>query len=165
MKTSIILILIFYVSFFQANTDRQTENLIHPDYQSAIESSAQQSKPILLLFTSDTCKNPLTTNEILHSTSIKAMLNSDFIFLNLNVSDPKKLLPDEVYFSAQLNQKITSVGLRNIDLELSKFDQNVQPYYIVINHKEETLLSSLFMESEEKVLNFLVQAKTVYLSE
>jgi thiol:disulfide interchange protein DsbD len=101
------------------------------DYNEALEASKKLKKPVMLDFTGITCVNcRLMETRVWSDAEVMRRLKEDFIVASLycdasGVSIPK----EEQYFSKVLGYKVTTLGDRSLDLQVSKFNTNSQPFY------------------------------------
>jgi hypothetical protein len=67
-------------------------------------------------------------------------LQNEFVMLQLVIDDKTDLPENEKYTSAVTGKKITTLGAKWLDREISKYNSNAQPFYVIINEKGETLV-------------------------
>ena len=111
------------------------------DYDQAIEVSKQLHKPILIDFTGWNCVNcrKMEAN-VLPSPEVLKRLQNDFVVVQLVIDDKTELDPAEQFVSKLTGKKVTTLGGKWLDLEISKYNSNAQPFYVIINEKGETLV-------------------------
>jgi thiol:disulfide interchange protein len=111
------------------------------DYDQAVEVSKQLHKPILIDFTGWNCVNcrKMEAN-VLPSPEVLKRLQNDFVVVQLVIDDKTELDPAEQFISKLTGKKVTTLGGKWLDLEISKYDSNAQPFYVIINEKGETLV-------------------------
>jgi thioredoxin-related protein len=67
-------------------------------------------------------------------------LKDNFVIVSLYVDvHTIDLQPSEQYFSKALDKKVTTLGDKNADLQISKYNANTQPYYFFLNANENRL--------------------------
>ncbi|MCG8308292.1 MAG: thioredoxin family protein [Cytophagales bacterium] len=111
------------------------------DYQQALACAKEQNKPIFIDFTGHGCVNCREMEaRVWSDPEVLKRLNEDFIMLALYVDDKKELPESEWYVSAYDNKVKKTIGKQNADLQITKFNNNAQPFYIIMNHDEELLL-------------------------
>ncbi|MEO6905888.1 MAG: protein-disulfide reductase, partial [Ginsengibacter sp.] len=49
------------------------------------------------------------------------------------------LQPNEIYFSKALNRKVTTLGDKNADLQVTEYNANTQPYYFFLDANQNRL--------------------------
>jgi thiol:disulfide interchange protein DsbD len=111
------------------------------DYDQAIEVSKQLHKPILIDFTGWNCVNcrKMEAN-VMPNPEVLKRLQNDFVILQLVIDDKTELPAAEQSKSTVTGKSITTVGAKWLDLEISKYNSNAQPFYVIINEKGETLV-------------------------
>ncbi len=134
-----------------------------PEFEESLLKSNEEKKPILLYFYGWDCKNVLESNEmVFNNKHVKKLIHSNYIFLPLNISDRTPLAGDEIYRSEQFDILIKTKGHRNVDFEISKFDKNMQPYFVTLNQKGQTLSSSEYMNDPATIINFLKNGVNIF---
>ncbi|MFM9952016.1 MAG: thioredoxin family protein [Saprospiraceae bacterium] len=109
-------------------------------YSEAVSKSKELNKPILLYFTGFKCVNAQRMEQyILSKEKIKTTIDVQFIFLPLYVDDETETPKNEWYKSNHLRTTINSVGKKNREIQMQKFNTNSQPLFIILNSDEETL--------------------------
>ena len=124
--------------------DRATIKGMDPyyDYDEALAAAKAQDKPLLVDFTGWNCVNCRKMEaDVWSDPAIKQMINEKFILAELYVDDYDLKLPEaEQYVSETTGKKITSVGRKNTDFQISKFNSNSQPLYAILDNNEELLV-------------------------
>jgi thiol:disulfide interchange protein len=111
------------------------------DYDQAIEVSKQLNKPILIDFTGWNCVNCRQMEQnVFPNPEVLSRLQNNFVMLQLVIDDKTDLPAAEQFTSAVTGKKITTVGSKWLDFEISKYNSNAQPFYVIINQKGETLV-------------------------
>ncbi len=111
------------------------------DYAEGINYAKVVNKPLLLDFTGHGCVNCREVEARTWSDSkILKILNTNYILVQLYVDD-KTLLPKEEWLISSYDDKIKkTIGKINADLQITKFNNNAQPFYVLLNPYNETLL-------------------------
>lgn len=104
------------------------------DIADAIEHSKKVKKPILIDFTGHACANCRKVEEIVWpDPKIKKLLMEDVVLVSLYV-DEKTLLPkNEQVYSPALKRDLKTVGNKWTAFEIEKYENNAQPYYIIVD--------------------------------
>jgi thiol:disulfide interchange protein len=111
------------------------------DYDQAIEVSKQLHKPILIDFTGWNCVNcRKMESNIMPNSEVLKRLQNDFVILQLVIDDKTELPAAEQFVSETTGKKITTLGGKWLDKEISKYNSNAQPYYVIINEDGQTLV-------------------------
>jgi thiol:disulfide interchange protein DsbD len=69
------------------------------------------------------------------------LMKEQYIVASLYVDDKTDLPESEQYTSAYSGKKIKTLGNKVSDLQASKYNSNSQPYYVLLDHKEQLLQS------------------------
>ena len=111
------------------------------DYDQAIEVSKQLHRPVLIDFTGWNCVNcrKMETN-VLPAPEVLKRLQNDFVVLQLVIDDKTELPFADQKQSAYTGKPITTLGSKWIDFEITKYNSNAQPFYVMINEKGEALV-------------------------
>lgn len=111
------------------------------DYDQAIEVAKQLHKPILIDFTGWNCVNcRKMESNVFPNPEVLKRLQNNFVMLQLVIDDKTELPVAEQGKSAVTGKSITTLGGKWLDLEISKYNSNAQPFYVIINEKGETLV-------------------------
>ena len=71
---------------------------------------------------------------------VKKILDDNYIVVALYVDD-KTYLPKESWYTSSYDNKIKkTIGKQNFDLQLTNFNSNAQPYYVLLDHNEKLLV-------------------------
>jgi thiol:disulfide interchange protein len=111
------------------------------DYDEALAVARKLHKPLMLDFTGINCVNcRLMEGKVWSDPEVMKRLKNDFVIASLYVDvHDIDLQPNEIYFSKALNKKITSLGDKNADMQVSVYNANTQPYYFFLDAKENRL--------------------------
>lgn len=128
------------------------------DYNQAIECSKKQNKPIFVDFTGHGCVNcrEMEAN-VWSDPAVLKMLKNDFIVVALYVDD-KTELPEEEWYTSEYDGKVKkTIGKQYADIQISKFNVNAQPYYVILNGEgeQQTAKSHSYDKDVNKFLAFL----------
>ncbi|MFD0795555.1 protein-disulfide reductase DsbD family protein [Mucilaginibacter litoreus] len=111
------------------------------DYDQAVEVSKQLHKPIMIDFTGWNCVNCRQMEQnVFPDPEVFKRLQNEFVMLQLVIDDKTELPQNEQFISTVSGKKITTIGGKWLDFEISKYNSNAQPYYVIINEKGETLV-------------------------
>ena len=111
------------------------------DYDEALAVARKIHKPLMLDFTGINCPNcRKMEGEVWSDPAVMKRLKEDFVIVSLYIDVTNiDLQPDEIYFSKALNKKVTTLGDKNADLQVTKYNANVQPYYFFLDANENRL--------------------------
>ena len=111
------------------------------DYDKALAYAQQVNKPLLLDFTGKGCTNCRKMEDAVWSDpTVREMLANDFVLTSLYVDFRQQLPEDEKYVSPVTGKKIRTVGNKWSDFQISRFQRNSQPHYVILGHDEEKLV-------------------------
>lgn len=115
------------------------ENNFEPhtkDFETAMQMSRQQNKPVMLDFTGFGCVNCREMeSDVLSNEKVLSTLQDDYIVVSLYVDD-KTPLPEP--FEIELDGKkviLETVGDKWMYLQNYKFGYSAQPYYVLVDGK------------------------------
>ena len=111
------------------------------DYDQAIAVSKQLHRPIMIDFTGWNCVNcRKMESNVLPNPEVLKRLQNDFVVLQLVIDDKTELPAEEQTKSAYNGKIITTLGGKWLDKEITQYQSNAQPFYVIINEKGETLV-------------------------
>ncbi|MBT8244403.1 thioredoxin family protein [Winogradskyella sp.] len=113
------------------------------DWKEGLAKAKAENKPILLDFTGWACVNCRKMEEQVWSTSeVYDILNEEYIIISLYVDDKKELREAEQFQYLRANgtiKNIETIGDKWATLQTINFQNNSQPYYVLLNHDLELL--------------------------
>lgn len=134
------------------------------DYDQAIACARQQKKPLFIDFTGHGCTNCREMEAVVWSDpDVLQRLQDDFVVVALYVDD-KTELPDNEWYTSTYDQKIKkTIGKQNADLQITKLNNNAQPFYVLVGSDERVLVSPYgYDKSVESFVKFLDEGKSKY---
>ena len=111
------------------------------DYQQALSCANEQGKPIFIDFTGHGCVNCREMEQRVWSDpEVLKRLSQDFILVALYVDD-RTVLPESTWYKSSFDGKTKkTIGQQNADLQITRFNNNAQPFYVILNRDEELLI-------------------------
>ena len=111
------------------------------DYEEALAIARKLHKPLMLDFTGINCVNcRLMEGQVWSDPEVMKRLKEDFVIASLYVDvHDVDLQPAEQYYSKTLGKKITTLGDKNADLQVSVYNANTQPFYFFLDANEKRL--------------------------
>ena len=110
------------------------------DYDQALACARAQNKPLFIDFTGHGCVNcrEMEANVWSHPEVLRR-LRHDYVVVALYV-DEKETLPEADWYTSAYDEKVKkSIGQQNADFQITRFRNNAQPYYVLLNHDGELL--------------------------
>jgi thiol:disulfide interchange protein DsbD len=90
-------------------------------------------------------------------------LKNDFVIVALYVDEKTELPPSEWYTSTYDNKVKKTIGKQNADLQITRLDNNAQPFYVLIGKDERVLAwPKAYDKSIESFVDFLESGKKTY---
>ncbi len=109
----------------------------HKDFYDGLEEAKATGKPIMIDFTGWACVNCRKMEEqVWTRDDIAKVINEDYILVSLYVDDRKKLVDDERFNFLKPTggtKRIKTVGDKWATFQTVNFENNSQPYYILID--------------------------------
>jgi thiol:disulfide interchange protein DsbD len=125
---------------------------VFTDYDIALAYAKKVDKPLLIDFTGFACVNCRKMEEHVWSDpTVKNILTNKVVLVSLFVDDQRKLPESEQYISPSTGKKIKTIGNKWSDFQISKYKTNAQPYYVLVNRNEETLLDPIAYTPDAKI--------------
>ena len=104
------------------------------DMADAIEHSKKVKKPIMIDFTGHACANCRKVEERVWSDpKVKDMLLNDVVLVSLYVDERTELPKEQQVYSEALGRNLKTVGNKWTAFEIEKYNNNAQPYYIIVD--------------------------------
>lgn len=133
------------------------------DFDDALVYAKETKKPILIDFTGYACANCRKMEDnVWPNAEVLKRLKEDFVIASLYVDD-KKELPKEKHFVSTYDDELkTTVGDKNMDLEITKFNNNAQPYYVIVDANGNKLIEPMGYSTAEQFVEFLDKGKAKF---
>ena len=111
------------------------------DYDQAIACAKEQGKPIFIDFTGHGCVNCREMEQRVWSDpEVLSRLSEQFVLVALYVDDRTKL-PENLWYASSFDGKTKkTIGQQNADFQITQFNNNAQPYYVLLNEDGKLLL-------------------------
>ncbi len=119
------------------------------DYDEGMAYAKKVNKPVMLDFTGKACVNCRKMEDYVWSDpKVLQVLDNDVVLISLFV-DFKELLPKEKQFTSEITgKKVRTIGNKWSEFQTVKYKTNTQPYYVLLNHKEEELITPYSYSSD-----------------
>ncbi len=125
------------------------------DYNEAIACAKEKNKPVFIDFVGHTCANCKKMYENVWSDpSVLELLQDKFIIVALYTDDKTKLPKDEWYTSTLDNRVKNTIGKKNVDFQIQKFNSNALPLYAIIDTSGNVLTKTPFYVYHPDIENF-----------
>ncbi len=112
------------------------------DYQEGLAAAKQAGKPVFIDFTGHGCVNcrEMEAN-VWSDPAVLQRLQNDYVIIALYVDDPLEL-PEKDWVTSAYDGKLKkSIGKINADFQISKFNNNAQPFYVLLDHEGKLLVN------------------------
>ncbi len=138
------------------------------DYDEALAIARKLKKPLMLDFTGINCVNcRKMEGQVWSDPEVMKRLKEDFVIVSLYVDVQNiDLQENEEYYSKALGKKISTLGDKNADLQVTTYVANSQPYYFFLDSNENKLVEEGYGydPSIKKFIELLEKAKVQYNS-
>lgn len=129
------------------------------DYEQALACAREQNKPLFIDFTGHGCVNCREMEaRVWSDPEVLERLRNDYVIVALYVDEKKELPESEWYESSYDGRVKKTIGNQNADFQITRFNNNAQPYYVLLNNEEELLMSPIAYDLDvQNFINFLDQ--------
>jgi thiol:disulfide interchange protein DsbD len=134
------------------------------DYKQALAYAKKVNKPIFIDFTGHGCVNcrEMEAN-VWSDKEVLKRLKNDYVVLALYVDDKTELPQNEWYVSTYDQREKKTIGKQNADLQISRYNANAQPYYVLIDPNEKVLAEPKAYDlNVTNFVNFLETGKKAF---
>ncbi|MDW7694973.1 cytochrome c biogenesis protein CcdA [Flammeovirgaceae bacterium SG7u.111] len=124
------------------------------DLEEGMAAAKAEGKPIFIDFTGHGCVNCRKMEDnVWGETPVLKRLKNEYVVVALYVDD-RTLLPESEWVTSSYDGKVKkTLGEVNADWQISKFKNNAQPFYLLLDHKGELLAKPKAFDLE--VQNFV----------
>lgn len=131
------------------------------DYKQALACARQQNKPLFIDFTGHGCTNCREMEaRVWSDPQVLQRLKNDFVVVALYVDDKTELPENEWYTSSYDKKAKKTIGKQNADLQITRLNNNAQPFYVLVGNDEKVLVSPKPYDlSAENFVKFLEEGK------
>lgn len=134
------------------------------DYDQALACAREQNKPLFIDFTGHGCTNcrEMEAN-VWADPEVLERLRNDFVVVALYVDDKTELPQASWYTSAYDNKVKKTIGKQNADLQITRLNNNAQPFYVLVGQDERVLAWPYgYDKNVEDFIEFLERGKKTY---
>lgn len=134
------------------------------DYKQALAAAKKQGKPLFIDFTGHGCVNCREMEaRVWSDPQVLQRLKNDFVMVALYI-DERHPLPESDWYTSTYDGKVKStIGKQNADFQITRFNNNAQPYYVILDHNEELLVKPKAYDTNiQNFVNFLEEAKAEF---
>ncbi|WP_194775072.1 protein-disulfide reductase DsbD family protein [Pararhodonellum marinum] len=134
------------------------------DYEQALRVAKKQDKPLFIDFTGHGCVNCREMEaRVWSDPEVLKRLKEDFVMVALYI-DERLELPEAEWYTSSYDGKVKkTMGKQNADFQITRFNNNAQPYYVLLDHNEELLVKPKAYDSSiPSFIEFLDEAKTEF---
>lgn len=134
------------------------------DYNQAIACARQQNKPLFIDFTGHGCTNcrEMEAN-VWSNPQVLQRLRDEYVVVALYVDD-KTELPESAWYTSSYDNKVKkTIGKQNADLQITRLNNNAQPFYVLVGKDERVLVTPYgYNLDADKFAAFLDEGKKKY---
>jgi thiol:disulfide interchange protein DsbD len=112
------------------------------DYEQGLDCAKKLNKPVFIDFTGHGCVNCREMEaRVWSDPRVLKRLREDYVIIALYVDDKKIHLPESEWVISTYDGKVKkTLGKKNQDFQISRFNQNTQPLYALLNPDGELLV-------------------------
>jgi len=130
------------------------------DYEQGMACARKQNKPVFIDFTGHGCVNcrEMEAN-VWSDPRVLERLRNDFVVIALYVDD-KSTLPESEWITSTYDGKVKkTLGKKYADFQISRYGVNAQPYYVLLDGKEQKLVEPRAYDlNADRFVDFLDEA-------
>lgn len=113
---------------------------VFSDYAKGLAYAKTVNKPVMLDFTGYACVNcRKMENNVWSDEKVLNVLKNEVVLISLYVDDKRELPKSEQIVSKETGNEITTIGDKWTEFIITKYKTNTQPFYVLIDLKEEKL--------------------------
>ena len=131
------------------------------DLEQALACAKKQDKPVFIDFTGHGCVNCREMEaRVWSDPEVLKRLKNDYIVVALYV-DEKTELPESEWYNSTFDQKVKkTIGKQNADFQITAFNNNAQPYYVLMDYNKKPLVTSKAYDlNVQNFIDFLDKGK------
>jgi thiol:disulfide interchange protein DsbD len=134
------------------------------DYDQALAAAKREGKPLLIDFTGHGCVNCRKMEEnVWADPQVLKRLKEDFVMVALYIDERLELPESKWYTSSYDGKEKKTLGKQNADFQITRFNNNAQPYYVILDHQEQLLATPRGYDTDiASFVSFLDGAKAKF---
>jgi thiol:disulfide interchange protein DsbD len=134
------------------------------DYEQALAAAKREGKPLLIDFTGHGCVNCRKMEEnVWVDPQVMKRLKEDFVMVALYIDERLELPESKWYTSSYDGKEKKTLGKQNADFQITRFNNNAQPYYVILDHQEQLLATPRGYDTDiASFVSFLDGAKAKF---
>ena len=110
------------------------------DLEEAKAYAKKVNKPIFVDFTGKTCANCREMeNNVWNDPEVKKILNEKYVMVALYADANFIDLPENEWVTTKDGKVIKKLGSKNLNYQITRFNMNAQPYYVLMDSDEKVL--------------------------
>ncbi|GAA4436725.1 cytochrome c biogenesis protein CcdA [Ravibacter arvi] len=136
------------------------------ELEQALAHARRVNKPVFIDFTGHGCVNCREMEARVWShPDVLERLKKDFVVVALYVDD-KTTLPEQEWYTSNFDQRVKkTIGARNADIQIVRYNNNAQPYYCIVDHDGKLLVPPTGYDlSSGNFVTFLEKGKSAFHS-
>ncbi|WP_114748079.1 protein-disulfide reductase DsbD family protein [Pleomorphovibrio marinus] len=134
------------------------------DFDQALAVAKRNNKPLFIDFTGHGCVNCREMEaRVWSDPRVLQRLKEDFVVVALYI-DERFTLPESEWYTSTYDGKVKkTIGKQNADFQITRFNNNAQPYYVILDHNEELLVKPKAYDTNiQNFVEFLDAAKAEF---
>ncbi len=136
------------------------------ELEQGLENARKTNKPVFIDFTGHGCVNCREMEARVWShPEVLSRLKKDFVIIALYVDD-KTRLPEAEWYTSPFDRRVKkTIGARNGDIQIVRYNNNAQPYYCIVDHEGNLLVQPVDYDLDPiRFVNFLESGKKAFES-
>ena len=132
------------------------------DYDEALACAREKNKPLLVDFVGHTCSNcKKMYAQVWSDPAVLEILKNDFVIVALYTDDKTKLPGNEWITSTFDGKTKTTIGRKNQDFQITRFNSNALPLYAIVDGtgKELTATRYVYSPDVQKFIDWLKEGR------
>jgi thioredoxin-related protein len=137
------------------------------DYEQALAAAKREGKPLLIDFTGHGCVNCRKMEEnVWVDPQVLKRLKEDYVMVALYIDERLELPESKWYSSSYDGKEKKTLGKQNADFQITRFNNNAQPYYVILDHQEQLLATPRGYNTDiAAFVDFLDEARAKFKTE
>lgn len=126
------------------------------DFKIAVLEAKKSNKKLFIYFTSYGSVNSIRMEEdSFTDLEVKLFLEKNYVCFRVYLDDQTPIPIKDQYFSKVLNKKVKTVGEKFQDFQLSKFKNDRQPHFLIIDKNEKVVQQRIGYQKKKDFISFL----------
>jgi len=125
------------------------------NYDEAVACSRKSKRPLLVYFNGKYCVTCRKMESTVFGYDMVRDELRNYILADISCDDETALPVKEQHYSKALNKQLKTIGDKNADIQMTKYEVDSQPYFVIVDNKGKVIDHKTYTPDWMEYFNFL----------